>query len=96
MFYTGVFVFDSCATMREHDESNVFDDDVLSWFDDKEKKDFMLYPDGYVSNVGKVVTIHIDKELINTPAVEEVKRTFRLNNPDDGLTVIVEELTEAF
>ena len=96
MFYTGVFVFDSCATMREHTEEKVFDDDVLSWFDDKEKKDFMLYPDGYVSNVGNIVTIHIDKELINTRAVDEVKRTFRLNNPDNGLTVIVEELTETF
>jgi hypothetical protein len=96
MFYTGVFAFDSCATMWEHTEEKVFDDDVLSWFDEKAKKDFLLYPDGYVSNVGKIVTIHIDKELINTRAVDEVKRTFKLNDPNDGLTIIVEELNETF
>ena len=96
MFYTGVFVFNSDAVMKLHDKDNVFDDDVLSWFDEKEKKELRLCPDGFVSNAGKIVTIYIDIDLINTGAVDEVKRTFNLNNPDDGLTVVVEELSGVF
>ena len=94
MFYTGVFALDSQATFREHDENHVFDDDVLSWFGDKEKQKFVLQPDGYVSNVGNIVTIHIVKELIGTKYENEVKREFELNTNNDNIDIIIEELPD--
>ena len=92
MFYTGVFTIGTCSVMREHNENRIFNDDVLSWFDEKQKQDFILQPDGYVSNFGNVVTIHISKELIGTGFETELKQTFHLN--DDNLEIIIEELDE--
>ena len=92
MFYTGVFTIGACCVMREHNETRIFNDDVLSWFDEKQKQDFILQPDGYVSNIGNAITIHISKELIGTGFETDLKQTFYLN--DDNLEIIIEELDE--
>ena len=77
MFYTGIFSMNGKALMTRHDSDDDFDDDVLSWIDDRAKK-LIRRRAGYVSNTGTVATIHIKPKFNNEENIERVKK-FRLN-----------------
>ena len=83
MFFTGVFDLESCSTAQRPHDKELWDDDVLSTLEDYDKK---LFKDGYVSNAGNVVTIHIGSE--NLDRVADVKRWFSLG--EGGLEIEIE------
>ena len=41
MFETGVFDLNGQTIVKKHDENNIFDDDVLSWFFKNEGKPYL-------------------------------------------------------
>ena len=86
MFATGAFTADGLTIQKYHDKEP-FDDDVVSRISETYKASF---PDGYVSNIGSTVTIHIKKELNTADTIEFIKKIFFLNSPD--LTVSIEPL----
>ena len=63
----------------------LYDDDVLSWLisnDDKE-----MFSDGYVSNKGDCITIHIRPELNKEKTINTVKDIFLHEQDEIGLSV---------
>ena len=98
MFNTGIFSFkDGCihAVNRFHTKDEPYDDDVMSRFDGQSRALFELTnkgpADGYVSNVGSVVTIHIRPECNTSENIESVKTAFGLYEKYGVTKVIVNE-----
>ena len=85
MFFTGAFDLDLCSTVQKPHEGDPWDDDVVSTLSDDDR---MLFRDGYVSNVGSVVTIHIGNESMNR--LEDVKKWFSLG--DSSISEIKTEI----
>ena len=83
MFFTGVFDLESCSTAQRPHGKEPWDDDVLSTLEDYDKD---LFRDGFVSNTGNVVTIHIGDA--NHDRIADVRKWFSLD--DGGLEVEIE------
>ncbi len=88
MFATGLFKVTG-LTMQKYHDTEPYDDDVLSRVTDKDKNTFT---DGYVSNKGRKVTIHLKKELYNHDTIDYIKRIFYLTGKD--LSVFIVPLSE--
>ena len=82
MFITGTFSLGGMTTQRIHGAE--FDDDVLSWVDET---DVEFCTDGYISNVGSVVTIHI-RPGYSEHNLAFVKKMFGVH-PYNGVSQIV-------
>ena len=103
-FYTGVFsvanisVANRCYPyFKAHEENDDFDDDVLSWIKNENKSIRKNFNDGYVTNVGTEVTIHIKSELNNEHNIELIKKVFGITESNKRITkVIVEETDVVF
>ena len=103
-FYTGVFsvanisVANRCYPFfKAHEENDDFDDDVLSWIENENKSIRKNMNDGYVTNVGTEVTIHIKSELNNEHNIELIKKVFGITENNKRITkVIVEETDVVF
>lgn len=81
LFFTGAFSLDGMTVQRPHficndvdKDTELSDDDVVSWFQESENT---LFKDGYVSNVGTVVTIHISPESSDKD-ISFIKKIFGL------------------
>ena len=89
MFMTGLFRITEdgyiFTAQRVHSDCDDINDDVISTILEEDKES---YNDGYVSNDGKVITIHIKKEMSDENTINSIKRVFSLNKED--LTVLVE------
>lgn len=94
MFQTGVFDLNGFSIANTHDENHVFDDDVLSWFFEDKRKPRFKRPDGYVSNVGKIVIIHIPSEYCKRMIIQVIEDMFELNEHDYIITITIKELTD--
>ena len=82
-FFAGCFNTNGETVLKAH-IAGEYDDDVLSWvFESGNNK---IFKDGFVSNKGNVVTIHIADDCI--AKVELIKEWFGLkDNPDIKLEV---------
>ena len=78
MFYTGRFNLDGNVCQKIHSEEE-YDDDVIS----NSSIAADIYSDGYVSNEGSVVTIHI-KPGYSDKDISFVKEMFHLNITGDS------------
>ena len=83
MFFTGAFDFELSNTLQSPHDKELWDDDVLSALADDDKA---LFKDGYVSNKGNVVTIHIANG--NLDRISDVMRWFSLNG--GGVEIVIE------
>ena len=77
MFFTGTFSIDGVCAQKVH-ESERCDDDVITWFSKEDEEEKNRHPDGYVSNEGSIVTIHILPEYQNEKNIDFIKRIFGL------------------
>ena len=73
-FCTGYFAVSGLTAQRIHDDKDEWDDPVI----DRECGVFEY--DGFVSNVGKSVTIHIKRELISEKNIGFIKEIFSLES----------------
>lgn len=60
MVFTGSFSLDGSTCQRAHDDTNPWNNDVLSWIDSNE----FMEDGGYVSNIGDIATIHIRNDYL--------------------------------
>lgn len=81
-FSTGYFQFLDGAI----NVSQIFHTEEETWNDCVINREFGFDYDGYVTNVGKVATIHIKRELMSEKNIEKIKEKF-LREPN-GLTGI--------
>ena len=91
MFFTGTFsIMDGVMVtcQKAHPDDYAFDDDVVSRI--VEPAHDPTAKDGFVSNVGDVVTIHLKQEhMDNDAAVARVKRYFALSEENGVRSVSV-------
>lgn len=104
-FYTGVFsvanisVANRCYPFfKAHEENDDFDDDVISWIENENKNIRKNMNDGYVTNVGTEITIHIKPQLNNEHNIELIKKVFNITKNNKRVTkvIIVEETDMVF
>ncbi|MBQ1333655.1 MAG: hypothetical protein IIY36_12070 [Lachnospiraceae bacterium] len=75
MFFTGAFKVDErtmLAVNKVHDGTQ-YDDDVISWLSEDE---MTVYSDGYISNHGDILTMHIKTEYMSEDNIDRVKSLF--------------------
>lgn len=96
MFFTGTFSIEDSflnTAQKPHDEHHPYDDDVVSRIAEDNIAFIMKNitgKDGFVSNVGDMVTIHIKEEyLIYTANIEIIKKRFCLSEENGVKTVSV-------
>ena len=85
-FATGAFSVDGMTSQRFH-FNDMFDDDVISSFIEFEWEYKEFFCDGYVSNVGDVVTIHIKPEYMKDDIIRFVKMMFGLGE-ESGIKMV--------
>ena len=83
-FFTGFFTIDGLAHHKIHSGEEQYDDNPLEW---ESHCDFEY--DGYVSNVGKKVTIHIKKECMSEENIHSIKNFF-LHEPNGLESIEIE------
>lgn len=90
LFSTGIFTVNGAAAQKFHDTNNNYDDDVVS---EKDVRQLLLNNDidGYVSNIGTEVTIHIKPELKTEANIEFIKTIFGLYKKHGVTKVTIEE-----
>lgn len=92
MFFTGTFSIEAGVVItcqKAHFETHEFDDDVVYRLVGKENDP--TGRDGYVTNVGDAVTIHLKKYFPNPAlAVALVKQYFALSEANGVSSVAVE------
>ena len=86
MFFTGTFSIEDSflnTAQKPHDEHHPYDDDVVSRITEDGIAAMMndiTAKDGFVSNVGDTVTIHIREKYLSTAVtVEIIKKKFGLS-----------------
>ena len=96
MFFTGTFSIEDCflnTAQKLHDEHFPYDDDVISRIAEDENDIIMndfTAKDGFVSNVGDAVTIHIREKYLNTAVtVEIIKKKYGLSEENGVKSVSV-------
>ncbi len=96
MFFTGTFSIEDSflnTAQKQHDEQHPYDDDVISRIAKDEIALMMCdftAKDGFVSNVGNAVTIHIREKYLNTAVtVEIIKKKFGLSEENGVKSVSV-------
>ncbi len=96
MFFTGTFSIEDSflnTAQKPHDEHHPYDDDVISRIAEDEIALMMCdftAKDGFVSNVGDTVTIHIREEyLIYAATIEIIKKKFCLSEENGVKSVSV-------
>ena len=89
-FYTGRFRFSENRILDVVHNCHYSEEEEYD-YDPSSDPDFSFPPfeciDGYVSNVGKTVTIHINDEFNTEKNVEFIKRCFHLGE-GSGLTAV--------
>ncbi len=98
IFATATFAILKHSYYHWHRESDEFDDDVLPRLTEREKKLQHGEIDGYVTNVGTEITIHIKPELNTETNIERIKKDFGLTENNKRITkvIIVEETDIVF
>ena len=93
IFYTGHFSIAGDRLPRGHREEDDFDDDVLPRLSERDKRVTKGIIDGYVTNTGTKITIHIKPEFNTEGNIERVKKDFGLTENNKRVSeVIVEEV----
>lgn len=91
MFFTGAFALfgdgDLNITHKIHDQEK-YDDDVVSWVLEEGGAD--EFTDGYVSNEGNIITIHIKPELNTDKTIDLIKDHFAAEADDSWDIKVVE------
>ena len=89
MFFTGVFKIDGDAVFTNHKihDEDLYDDDVVSWFSEAEEKEQSMYSDGFVSNKGDQMTIHVRPDYLNEETIESLKGFF-FHSGESGISEI--------
>ena len=87
MFFTGVFNIDHNVCQKIHDKEK-YDDDVVSWFSEKGEEDRLMFSDGYVSNKGEQMTIHIRPEYLNNEETIERLKSIFFHPGESGISEI--------
>lgn len=93
MFFTGAFelIGDDCLnTIHKIHDKEKYDDDVTSWI--LEDGDVDVFSDGYVSNEGNFITIHVRPEINNDKTIELIKDFFDVEEDDSCEIIVVEFL----
>jgi hypothetical protein len=92
MFFTGLFKLeeDVINTAQKAHGSENYDDNGPDEFS---KKVFGSF-DGYVTNVGNVLTIHIKSELNTESNIKSIKKVFGLFKEEGVDEVVVAEISE--
>ncbi len=100
MFFTGTFSIEDSflnTAQKPHDEHHPYDDDVISRIAEDGIAVIMndiTAKDGFVSNVGNAVTIHIrEKYLIYAATIEIIKKKFCLSEEHGVKSVSVVPFT---
>ena len=96
MFFSGTFSIEDSflnTAQKPHDEYHPYDDDVISRIAEDGIAVIMndiTAKDGFVSNVGNAVTIHIREKYLNTAVtVEIIKIKFGLSEENGVKSVSV-------
>ena len=87
MFATGLFTIDNegyVLTAQKYHDLEPYDDDVVSRISEEDKVNFN---DGYISNAGNTITIHIKVKLNSDKTIYHLKEVFSLNNSE--LNIII-------
>lgn len=73
-FCTGYFTVSGLTAQIFHDDKDEWDDSVIN------RECGVFEYDGYVSNVGREVTIHIKRELNSEKSIHFIKEIFSLES----------------
>ena len=93
IFYTGHFSIAGDRLPREHREENDYDDEVLPRLSERDKRVTKGIIDGYVTNIGTKITIHIKPEFNTEGNIERIKKDFGLTENNKRVSeIIVEEV----
>lgn len=91
MFFTGAFSLNGMTVQKAHSETDNCNDDVISRLDEIGEL-FFSFMDGYVTNIGNEVTIHIKPEHNTTANINYIKGIFGLAEKYGVSKIAVEEL----
>ena len=83
MFFTGYFTVDGVVTQKTHCKED-YDDPVI----DQDYGECESEYDGYVSNVGRKITIHIKNELMTEDNIGNIIKWF-LGKPENAESIEV-------
>ena len=86
MFFTGYFTVDGVVAQKIHFKED-YDDPVI----DQDYGEYESEYDGYVSNVGRKITIHIKRELMTEGNIGHIIVWF-LGKPETAESIEVAEL----